>query len=154
MFCYLGLIIGDLSSGLLSQYLKSRRKTLFIYLSLTALASAFYLSSGNISLDYFYFKIFLIGVAGGFWVIFVSMASEQFGTNLRATVSTTVPNFARGSLDLLVWAFLFLSRDYGMNLGAVNAAWILSGICMAVSLIAVYYSEETFGKDLDYVEFM
>ena len=154
MYCYLGLIIGDLASGLLSQRLKSRRQALFVFLTLTAITTAFYLSSGNITQELFYFKIFLVGIAAGFWVIFVSMASEQFGTNLRATVSTTVPNFARGSLDLLVWAFLFLSRDYGMNLGAVNAAWILTAVCLLISFAAVYYSEETFGKDLDYVEIM
>ena len=80
------------------------------------------------------------------------MASEQFGTNLRATVTTTVPNFARGSLDFLVWAFLYLSGGTGMGLGVINAAWILSAVCMVIALSAVYFSAETFGKDLDYVE--
>lgn len=152
MWCYVGLIIGDLASGLLSQYLKSRRMTLFIFMTLTGLSTAYYLSSGNISQEEFYLKIFLLGISVGFWVIFVSMASEQFGTNLRATVTTTVPNFARGSLDFLVWAFLYLSSKDGANLGTINAAWVLSAVCLVIALSAVYFSEETFGKELDYVE--
>jgi hypothetical protein len=152
MWCYVGLIIGDLASGLLSQYLKSRRMTLFIFMTLTGLSTAYYLSSGNISQEEFYLKIFLLGISVGFWVIFVSMASEQFGTNLRATVTTTVPNFARGSLDFLVWAFLYLSSKDGANLGTINAAWVLSAVCLVIALSAVYLSEETFGKELDYVE--
>jgi MFS transporter, putative metabolite:H+ symporter len=150
MWCYVGLIFGDLMSGLLSQYIKSRRYTLYVFMTLTCLTTAFYLSSGDISQELFYLKIFLLGVSVGFWVIFVSMASEQFGTNLRATVTTTVPNFARGSLDFLVWAFLYLGKT--MSLGIVNAAWILSSICMFIAVSAVYFSAETFGKDLDYTE--
>jgi hypothetical protein len=152
MWCYVGLIFGDLASGFLSQYLKSRRQALFVFMTLTTLSTAYYLSSGNISQDLFYLKIFLLGFSVGFWVLFVSMASEQFGTNLRATVTTTVPNFARGSLDFLVWAFLYLSGTNGAGLGTVNAAWILSAVCMVIALSAVYFSDETFGKDLDYVE--
>lgn len=148
MWCYTGLTIGDLSSGLLSQFLKSRKKAMYIFLSISAATVVFYLSSSNISLDFFYFKTFVMGFGVGFWAIFVTIASEQFGTNIRATVTTTVPNFARGSLVPISMAFAFFQNYTNL----VGSAFMVGGICMAVAFIALATMHETFSKDLDYLE--
>ena len=107
---YLGLTIGDLASGLCSQYLKSRRKTVMIFLSYSTLIVLIYLllmrGSSNTSC---YVLIWFMGLGMGYWTIFVTIAAEQFGTNLRATVATTVPNFARGSLVPLTYIFTELT---------------------------------------------
>ncbi len=148
MWCYTGLTIGDLSSGLLSQFLKSRKKAMYIFLSISASTVIFYLISNNISLDFFYFKTFVMGFGVGFWAIFVTIASEQFGTNIRATVTTTVPNFARGSLVPISMAFAFFQHYTNL----VGSAFIVGGICMTVAFIALATMHETFSKDLDYLE--
>jgi len=148
MWCYTGLTLGDLSSGLLSQFLKSRKKAMYVFLSISTATIAFYLSSKNISLDFFYFKTFLMGFGAGFWAVFVTIASEQFGTNIRATVTTTVPNFARGSLVPISMAFAYFQNYTNI----VGSAFIIGGICMTIAFIALATMRETFNKDLDYLE--
>jgi MFS family permease len=148
MMCYAGLSLGDLSSGLLSQYLKSRKKAMFIFLSISAVTVVFYLSSNNIDLDFFYLKTFLLGFGVGFWAIFVTIASEQFGTNIRATVTTTVPNFARGSLVPITFLFNYFAASSGI----VGSAFIVGGICTTIAFLALATLRETFGKELDYLE--
>ncbi|MDX1940251.1 MAG: MFS transporter [Saprospiraceae bacterium] len=148
MWCYTGLTIGDLSSGLLSQLLKSRKKAMYIFLTISTATIIFYLMSVNISLDFFYFKTFILGFGVGFWAIFVTIASEQFGTNIRATVTTTVPNFARGSLVPISMAFAFFQNYTSL----VGSAFIVGGICMLIAFIALSTMQETFHKDLDYLE--
>jgi hypothetical protein len=90
-----------------------------------------------------------LGFGTGFWAIFVTMAAEQFGTNIRATVATTVPNMVRGSLNLVSILFVWLQTAAG---GYVKAAWITGIIVLAIGLISVYFTEETIHKDLDYLE--
>jgi putative MFS transporter len=148
MWCYTGLTLGDLSSGLLSQLLKSRKKAMFIFLTLSALTIAFYLSSGAISLSQFYTKAFLLGYGVGYWAIFVTIASEQFGTNIRATVTTTVPNFARGSLVPISMSFAYLQQYTTL----VGSAVAVGAVCMLIAFVALSYMKETFHKDLDYLE--
>lgn len=148
MWCYTGLTLGDLSSGLLSQFLKSRKKAMYIFLSISTATIIFYLSSNNISLDYFYLKTFIMGFGVGFWAIFVTIASEQFGTNIRATVTTTVPNFARGSLVPISMAFAYFQNYTTL----VGSAFIVGGICILIAFIALATMHETFSKDLDYLE--
>lgn len=148
MWCYLGLATGDLISGLLSQYLKSRKKVMYIFYAFSAFTVAYYLLSGNISVELFHFKCFLLGVGVGYWAIFVTIASEQFGTNIRATVTTTVPNFARGSLVPITYLFTFFKDNWGM----VSGAGATAVLCIIIALVALFSLPETYGKNLDYLE--
>lgn len=148
MWCYVGLIVGDLASGLISQYLKSRRQTVMLFVSLSVLTMAFYLTSGATSEQDFYLRQFLLGCGMGYWALFVTIGSEHFGTNLRATVTTTVPNVARGLLVPISMIFKALS----VSIGVINAGWILGLSTLGIAFISAYVMEETFGKDLNYEE--
>lgn len=148
MWCYLGLTLGDLSSGLLSQWLRSRRKALLIFHLLSAATMIWYITSGDISQTTFYIKIFVIGFGVGYWAVFVTIAAENFGTNLRSTVTTTVPNFARGALVPITIGF----KAAAESMGLIPAAWLVGIITVIIALITLYYLPETFGKDLDYLE--
>ncbi|MBK7342025.1 MAG: MFS transporter [Saprospiraceae bacterium] len=148
MWCYLGLTLGDLSSGLLSQWLRSRRKALLVFHLVSAATMVWYLTSGDISQTTFYIKIFAIGFGVGYWAVFVTIAAENFGTNLRATVTTSVPNFARGALVPITIGF----KTAAGSMGLISAAWLVGGITVAIALVTLHYLPETFGKDLDYLE--
>lgn len=148
MFCYLGLILGDLSSGLLSQALKSRKKVVLLYMLLTIAAVALYFMQGSRSPEFFYGVCFALGCAVGYCAIFVTVAAEQFGTNLRATVATTVPNFVRGMVVTITLLFQFF-RQY---IGLAGSALTVGAICIVAAFFALASMEETFHKDLDYFE--
>jgi MFS family permease len=148
MFAYVGISVGDVLIGLLSQKLKSRKKALHIFYGLTAVFMAlFFLQKGGSGIQ-MYLICGGLGFATGFWAIFVTMAAEQFGTNLRATAATTVPNMVRGSLPLIIILF----KSLRTSLGYVQAGWITGIIVMIITLIAASFTKETFGKDLNYVE--
>jgi MFS family permease len=148
MWSYLGLSIGDLCSGLLSQYFKSRRRSVMVFLLLTAATCGLFLSLRQPSLFEFYFVCALIGFATGYWAVFVTIGAEQFGTNLRATVATTVPNFVRGSVIPVTQLFMWLSVPYGV----LGSAAITGAVCLGLAALALWKMEETFHKDLDYLE--
>ena len=148
MYCYIGLVAGDLLSGFISQLLKSRKKTVLIFLSLCSVFIFAYLFYNGFSAFYFYTMCVILGIGGGYWAVFVTIASEQFGTNLRATVTTTVPNFIRGSVVPMTLVFQFLKGYTSM----IYSALIIGGIVVIVAYIAVMRMEETYGKDLNYVE--
>lgn len=148
MWSYLGLSLGDLSSGLLSQYLKSRRKSVAAFLALTVLTCLVYLRLDNPSLPAFYFVCGLMGFAVGYWAVFVTIAAEQFGTNLRATVATTVPNLVRGSVIPITFSFEFLSGYMPL----VQSAALVGLVTIVIAALALYMMEETFHKSLDYTE--
>ena len=148
MFAYVAISIGDIAIGLLSQALRSRKKALYIFYGITALGIFLYFRQDGTSAAHMYFICALLGFGTGFWAIFVTMAAEHFGTNLRATAATTVPNMVRGSLPLI--AILFESlQPYQGYAGAAATTGI---IVMVVSILAAVGTEETFGKDLDFVE--
>ena len=150
MCAYIGLSVGDVFSGLISQFLKSRRKVVFLYLVLSFIITVYYLFFANgISLQGFYVLSFLIGAATGYWAIFVTIAAEQFGTNIRSTVTNTVPNFVRGSVPLITMLFRFLTLHVTNN---IISAFIVGLLCLGLSLWAIYRTKETFWKDLDYTE--
>ncbi len=146
---YTGLITGDIASGLLSQYLRSRLKVMWIFILLDAAAIALYLLVGATTLDGLYALCFLLGFSAGFWVIFITIGAEQFGTNLRATVATSVPNFARGLLVPITLSWQFLTKQMG---DVVTAALVVGAVCHIVSWLGLWGMEETFGRDLDYEE--
>ena len=148
MYCYIGISIGDVVAGLLSQVLKSRRKVMLIFLMLTAVSVGIYLYSFGLTPEGFILLSLLLGFASGYWATFVTIAAEQFGTNLRATVTTTVPNFVRGSLIAITTGFQFF-KD---KLGILEGAMVVGVICIVISLTALSQLKETFSKDLDYVE--
>ena len=146
---YLGLTFGDLGSGAISQALRSRRKTIAGFLVVSFISAALYLfgSEGWTSTQ-LYALIFVLGLGMGYWALFITISSEQFGTNLRATAATSVPNFVRGSLILLTAAFTWLNGQYS----APTAAVILGATCFAIAAVSLLCLRETFGIDLDYLE--
>jgi len=148
MFCYLGLVFGDLSSGLLSQVLQSRKKAVFIFLLLNIISIAVYFMQREATPTAFYWVSFALGFSGGYWAIFVTVAAEQFGTNLRATVATTVPNLVRGMVVPITMMFQFTRGQFGLEGGAI----IVGVICMVAAFVSLAALEETFHKDLDYFE--
>ncbi len=148
MYAYAGLVVGDLISGALSQWLKSRIKVMFIFLTANILAVGIFLNAQGVTANTLYWLCAFLGVASGFWVIFVTIAAEQFGTNLRATVTTTVPNFVRGALVPLTVLFQTLNKTYGI----LNAAVAVGIFTLCVAMLALYGLKETFHEDLDYQE--
>jgi len=148
MYCYIGLSVGDLASGLLSQLIKSRKKVMGLFLGLSAICTALYFTVAGSSLVTFYIICGLLGFSVGFWAIFVTIASEQFGTNIRATVTTTTPNFVRGALVPIAGLFTFLKEPLGIT-GSGIAVGVLVLVVAGIALVEL---EETFGKDLHYIE--
>jgi MFS family permease len=148
MYCYLGLVFGDFSSGLLSQFLKSRKKAVLLFMLLTLAGIALYFLQGSRSPAFFYGVCLFLGFGIGYWAIFVTVAAEQFGTNLRATVATTVPNFVRGMVVPITILFQVFRRSFGLEGGALA----VGAICVVTAFIALTALEETFHKDLDYFE--
>jgi MFS family permease len=151
MFAYVGIAIGDLVIGYVSQYFKSRKKALLIFYSLNTLAMILFFSALNSNDDRMYAICGLLGFSTGYWAIFNTMAAEQFGTNLRATAATTIPNMVRGALPLINFLFLdILQKQLGWTI--IQSGILTGAIVMTVTMIAFVYTEETYHKDLDYLE--
>ena len=153
MYSYIGLAVGDLSSGLISQAVRSRKKVVLFYIVLTLAVILLYLFTPGRSVPYFYFTCFLLGVGIGYWALFVTIAAEQFGTNLRSTVATTVPNFIRGTVVPLTIAFRFLRELLGGDDSSVIYGALIIGIfTIIVALVALQAIQETFGRDMNFLE--
>ena len=148
MFAYIAISIGDVLIGFVSHWLRSRKKALYIFYGLTIFAIALFFTQQGGSANQMYAICAALGFGTGFWAIFVTMAAEQFGTNLRATAATTIPNMVRGALPLILLLFNWLQNFTGY----VNAGLITGCVVMIISIVATLSTEETFGKDLDYVE--
>lgn len=148
LYTYIGISVGDLVAGILAQVTKSRKLTMVVFLLLSVICVAWYLNSTGMDSRQFLKICFLMGCTVGYWATFVTIASEQFGTNLRATVTTTVPNFVRGSLIPINAAFAFFKGHYGM----INAGYIVMILLTVISLFSLSQLQETFGKDLNYME--
>ena len=148
MYCYLGLVAGDLASGILSQLLRSRKKVVLLFLIITTVAVVVYFIASGVSAEAFYGICGLLGFGIGYWAIFVTIAAEQFGTNLRATVATSVPNFVRGMTVPITMLFLYFRNQFGLQQGAI----MVGCLTMAIALFSLWRLEETFHKDLDYFE--
>jgi MFS transporter, putative metabolite:H+ symporter len=151
MFGYVGIAVGDILIGLVSQYFKSRKKALLLFYGLTMLGLLFYYSNYNNSDTTMYLVAGWLGFSTGFWAIFVTMGAEQFGTNLRATAATTIPNMVRGSLPLMNMLFLDLFQK-SWHWSIVYSGIVTGVIVMSIAFIAYDFTEETFHKDLDYME--
>lgn len=148
MFSYIGLAVGDLSSGSISQIIGSRKKIVAIFILLTMAFVIFYLYLPIKTVGFFYFACFLIGVGVGYWALFVTIAAEQFGTNLRSTVATTVPNFIRGTVVPLTLIFKYLRGEIGI----INGALVIGIVTIIVAFLALSVIDETYGRDLDFDE--
>jgi len=148
MYCYAGLTAGDLISGLISQWWKSRKKVMILFLLISSLGVLTYFRMYGANQVLFYGICLALGFGAGFWTIFVTIAAESFGTNLRATVATTAPNFARGMLPLITLLFTGLMHWFSY----LQSGWITGIVCIGLSLAAALTIEETFSKNLDYIE--
>lgn len=148
MWSYLGLSAGDLLSGALSQKLRSRKKVVLGFLVLTWALVTVYCFGPTLSATGFYALCVGLGLSVGYWAVFVTIGAEQFGTNLRATVATSVPNFVRGSVVLLTTGFQYAQAQWGK----VDGAYVVGCVSLAIALVALWGLEETHAKDLDYLE--
>ena len=148
LFSYSGLAVGDFCSGWFSQKLRSRRKVIGAFLGLSFVLIGVYVRSFGISASQFYALCFALGFASGYWALFVTNGAEQFGTNIRATVATTVPNFVRGAVPLMTLSFTFLQKHMTM----LNSALLVGWTTVAIAFLALLSLRETYGKDLDYIE--
>ncbi len=148
LFCYAGISLGDIASGFLSQYLGSRKKVVASCLGMLTILVAILLFSSGFSATYFYTFCFLMGLATGYWAVFVTIAAEQFGTNMRATVTTSTPNFVRGSVVVLTLSFDLIKPVFGI----VGSAMAVGATCLALAFYSLSRLEETFGKELNYYE--
>lgn len=148
MYCYLGLVFGDFASGFLSQALRSRKKIILLFMIMTMGTIALYFFQGQQTPRFFYGVCLVLGFTCGYWAIFVTVAAEQFGTNLRATVATTVPNFVRGMVVPITLLFQFFRPIAGLQ----GSALLVGTLCVGSAFIALASLEETFHKELDYYE--
>lgn len=148
MFCYVGLAIGDLSSGVISQLLESRKKAVTILLVLSLICSVIFLYAGISTASGLYILCVCMGFSVGYWAMFVTIGAEQFGTNLRATAATTVPNMVRGT----VIGMTVLYANLKVEIGVFHAAAIVGVICFTLAFYSILTIPETHGKDLDYLE--
>jgi len=147
-FCYSGITLGSLGSGMLSQWWGTRKKVVGVFIAITLAGVTAYLSLRGLSPAAFYLLTGLLGLGSGYWAVFVTIAAEQFGTNLRSTVATTVPNFVRGAVPLITYGFTFCK----VSLGWVGAAWAVGAVCFVLAAGALAGLGETHGRDLDFLE--
>lgn len=148
LFQYIGLGLGDVSAGLISQKLKSRKKALYIFYGIFIFFLVLFFTQHNSSPAYFYFICAGLGFGSGISVLYIITSAEQFGTNLRASAATSITNFVRGFAPLLFLIFTPL-RNYT---GYIQGAWLIGTGVMAISLSALYFTKESFGNNLDFVE--
>jgi len=139
MICYTCLGVGDVLAGAASQWLRSRRKALAIFLVATGVTTAAYFALASSSTTMFYAMLAAVSIAGGYWAVFVTTASEQFGTNLRAMATTTAPNFVRGALVLMNLAYAALRPEVGVVTGALLVG---VGVLLCLIAAAAYWKRE------------
>jgi len=147
-YTYIGISIGGIFAGVLAQITKSRKLTMMIFLLLSVVSVVCYLSSDGITSEQFIWLCSFMGFSVGYWATFVTIAAEQFGTNIRSTVTTTVPNFVRGALIPINYIFNLFVLHYGM----IKSGYIMMFILTAIALFSLSQLKESFNKDLDYVE--
>ena len=148
MWCYVGLSIGDLSSGLISHMLKSRKKAVFIFMLFTAICSVIYLYAGINTAGQLYFLASLLGLGIGYWAMFVTIGAEQFGTNLRATAATTVPNMVRGTVVLMTTLYGTFKTSFAVT----DSGALVGLICFIIGFYSILTIPETHGRDMDFLE--
>jgi predicted MFS family arabinose efflux permease len=148
MLFYVGLTVGDFLSGTLSQLIRSRKKAAGIFIAIISLGVLLFFKWTGLEARTFYGLCFALGVGAGYWAIFVTVAAEQFGTNLRATAATTIPNFVRGALVPISALFTFAK----MRIGIVSAGFYVGIFCLSLSVLGLMMIRETYDLHLDYFE--
>ncbi|MFY7900415.1 MAG: MFS transporter [Chitinophagaceae bacterium] len=152
MLQYVALAFGDMAAGFFSNYIKSRKTTLLIYYAIiTFFIALFFITKGGGSAFSMYALCLGLGFGSGISVLYITMSAEQFGTNLRATAAISIPNLVRGCLPIILFIFQMLRSEKMLN-DYVTAAWITGVFVIAIGFIAVLFTKETFGKDLDFME--
>lgn len=148
MYHYIGAAFGSIITGYISQRLKSRKKALLIAIISLGCCCVWYFMAAGASASYFYVIAFVLGIAMGYWGVFITVASEQFGTNIRSTVTTTIPNFVRGAtVPMVVWW-----NYMAAGMGIVQSAIVVALVVLPVAAVSVFFLNETYGKNLDYLE--
>jgi MFS family permease len=148
LYTYIGIVSGDFFSGILSQWLRSRRKAILLMLIMTLVGAIWLLFGGITSASILYICYGWLGFSIGYIAMFLTTTAEQFGTNLRATVTTSVANNVRATVLLTLPFFQFLKPTWGV----LNAGAIVGGVCFLLALLSLWKMEETYGKELDYLE--
>ncbi|MEN9598263.1 MAG: hypothetical protein RL596_574 [Bacteroidota bacterium] len=149
MYQYAAIAFGDITAGLLSNYFKSRKKALFIFYGITSIFTLLYFIQPLGTVQGMYWICAGLGFGTGFSVVYITMSAEQFGTNLRATTAISVPNMVRGALPLIILLFKLLRDITGSY---ITGGWITGIILMLIAVIAALNIEESFGKNLDFIE--
>ncbi len=148
MWCYIGLSMGDLASGFLSHGLHSRKKAVLYLMLFTLVFAAAYLFGGVQRASVFYGLTLLLGVGIGYWAMFVTIGAEQFGTNLRATAATTIPNMVRGTVVLMTTLFGWLKNEFNV----IESGALVGALCFVIGFYCTLTMAETHDKDLDFLE--
>jgi MFS family permease len=148
MWCYVGLSMGDLASGFLSHWLESRKKAVLYLMLFTLVWSGVYLFAGIKTVSHLYTVAALLGFGIGYWAMFVTIGAEQFGTNLRATAATTVPNMVRGTVVLMTTLFATFKESFSV----INSGALVGLICFVIGIFCIITIPETHGRDLDFLE--
>ena len=144
----IGLAVGDLVSGLMSQWMKSRKKVIFFSLLIATISMIVYMKAHGSSPQFIYMLCFILGTCAGYWAVLVTVAAEQFGTEIRSTVATSVPNFVRGSGMIIASSFLVLKPYFTIT----QTVMVIGSAVFALGFLALFVLKETYGKDLDYLE--
>ena len=148
MYHYFGAALGSVITGYISQKLKSRKKALWIAIISLSFLSVWYFYANGYTPEFLYLILFILGIANGYWAVFVTVASEQFGTNIRSTATTTIPNFVRGAtVPVLIW-WKYMSE----SMGIIQSSMIVGAVVIVLAVVAVFFLEESYDKDLDYLE--
>lgn len=148
MWCYVGLSVGDLASGFISHQLNSRKKAVLYMMLFTVVFTLIFLFLKINTPFQFYTILVLLGFGIGYWAMFVTIGAEQFGTNLRATAATTIPNMVRGTVVLMTMGYVFFKQHFSV----VEAAAMIGVICFAIGIYSIVSISETHHKDLNFLE--
>ncbi len=148
MWCYVGLAAGDLFSGIVSYYMESRKKAVTLMMAFTLIGSVIYLYAGLNTAFALYMMCLWLGFGIGYWAMFVTIGAEQFGTNLRATAATTVPNMVRGTVVGMITLYNFLKPA----IFEIHSAAIVGLICFSIGFYCILTIPETHHKNLDFIE--
>lgn len=150
MYAYIAIAVTDALIGFISQWFRSRKKAMYLFYAFTILFMILYFTvQWNGSAAGMYLICAGLGFGTGFWAIFVTMGAEQFGTNLRATATTTIPNMVRGMLAIFMIPLFKFLREYT---DYITAGWIAGIIIMLIATVSLVYIKETFHKDLNFIE--
>jgi len=149
MYQYVALCFGDLSAGILSNIIKSRKKTLFIFFGILAFFMVMYFTMQNGTAERMYWLCAGLGFGSGISVLYITMSAEQFGTNLRATTAISIPNVVRGLLPLIIIIFKAVRTLIG---NYIYGGWITGAFFLLLAVVAAIYTKETFGREMNYIE--